>query len=300
MSVATSAASVVRIASKSPAALPKIIPTGGPLGAFVADIDAGARQTAAAILELKQALREHQILIFKNQGLTDQQLRDFATYFGTVFAPPGEVPVLASGEDGRVPDVVLVANVDGGYTGSGELAAHIDHQWTPLPSAGSLLYAVEIPRQGGDTHFINTALAYEGLDAETRREIDELELITYNPFLRKQGDPRPRYRDLSKPPHGPGFPHPLVRTHPDSGRRHLYLSDATEVEVLGYGQKEGEDLIERLREHLRKPEHRYAHKWSVGDIVYWDNQAVLHYRPAFDPNERRVLKRVSLAGSRPF
>jgi len=96
------------------------------------------------------------------------------------------------------------------------------------------------------------------------------------------------------------YPHPLVRTHPNSGKRILYLDASTEVEVVGLPAGEGEALIAELREHIAQERIRYTHRWRVGDIVYWDNQAVLHSRSAFDPGSRRVLKRISLAGSRPF
>jgi taurine dioxygenase len=91
-----------------------------------------------------------------------------------------------------------------------------------------------------------------------------------------------------------------VRTHPESGKKILYLDYATEVEVVGLEPQQGQELIEQLRNHLYQPQFYYQHKWSVGDIVYWDNQSTLHYRQAFDPHQRRVLKRISLAGSRPF
>ncbi|WP_267871009.1 TauD/TfdA family dioxygenase [Nostoc sp. XA010] len=214
--------------------------------------------------------------------------------------PSDETPVLAS-KPGETPVVIPISNVDGGYTGTGELTFHSDHKWTPTPSSGSLLYALEIPTHGGDTYWLNTNLAYEALDEATKERIADLQLITYNPFLRDRNAPRSLYRlDKTIPLISPIFPHPLVRTHPESGKKHLYLDAATEVEIVGLEPEEGSKLIEQLRQHLTQPKFYYKHKWSVGDIVYWDNQATLHYRQAFDPNERRVLKRVSLAGSRPF
>ena len=92
----------------------------------------------------------------------------------------------------------------------------------------------------------------------------------------------------------------MAATHPETGRKLLYLDYATEVEVVGLGPAEGEELIAGLREHLNQAKYYYRHQWSVGDIVLWDNLATLHNRPAFDPNQRRVLKRISLAGGRPF
>jgi taurine dioxygenase len=277
-----------------------LTPLDAPLGAIVNDVDVSRPLPSRLILDLKQGLLDHHILLFKRQDLTEEQLKAFATYFGSVFQSPPDVPVLASATGGNAPDVVLVANVDGGYTGSGELSPHSDHHWTPCPSAGSLLYALELPPQGGDTSFYNMHLAYEALDTATKRRIDELQLITYNPFLHDENEPRAKYRFEEKALISPVFPHPLVRTHPNSGKRILYLDSSTEVEVVGLSPQEGSQLIAELRAHFEQERFRYAHRWTVGDIVYWDNQAVLHARSAFDPNSRRVLKRVSLAGSRPF
>ncbi|BAZ37024.1 taurine catabolism dioxygenase TauD/TfdA [Calothrix sp. NIES-4101] len=278
----------------------QITPLDAPLGAVVTGLDASQPVAPKRILQLKQALRDYHILIFKNQQLSDEQLLNFSFYFGALFVPLDETPVLAS-KPGETPLIISVSNVDGGYTGTGELTFHSDHKWTPYPSSGSLLYAVEIPSQGGNTYWLNTNLAYETLDIATKERIADLQLITYNPFLQDRNVPRNLYRsNKSIPLISPVFPHPLVRTHPETGKKHLYLDAATEVEVVGLEAEEGAVLIEQLRQHLNQAQFYYQHKWSIGDIVYWDNQATVHYREAFPANERRVLKRVSLAGSRPF
>ncbi|MBD2666185.1 taurine catabolism dioxygenase TauD/TfdA [Richelia sinica FACHB-800] len=278
----------------------EITPLDAPLGAVVTDLDGSQPIAPEVILQLKQALRDYHILIFKNQNLTDEKFLNFAFYFGSLFVPPDDIPVLAS-QPGSTPVIIPISNVDGGYTGTNELALHSDHKWTPYPSSGSLLYALEVPSVGGDTYWLNLNLAYEALDEVTKKRIANLQLITYNPFLNKPGEPRRKYRDdKTIPLISPVFPHPLVRIHPESGKKILNLDYATEVEVIGLDPQVGKELIEQLREHLNQPQFYYQHKWSVGDIVYWDNQSTLHYRQAFDPHERRVLKRISLAGSRPF
>lgn len=299
-SVALHAATRSGLAAQDDTAV-AIAPTGGGVGAVVTGLDANRPLTAGLVLRLRRALDEHHILIYKGQSLSDAAFLSFSTYFGSVFHSPADVPVLGSSDHGGVaPDVVRVSNTEGGYTGTGELTPHTDHQWTPLPSAGSLLYAIELPQRGGDTSWYNLARAYDDLDVATRKRIDGLQLITYNPFVRRPGEQRPRYRTPDITPLGHGFPHPLVRTHPSSGRRLLFLSTHTEVELVGVPPEEGQALIERLREHLQQARYRYTHHWQIGDIVHWDNQATLHARTAFDANERRVLKRVSLAGARPF
>lgn len=288
----------------------QITPINGALGAVVTGLDANQPQHPNTILKLKAALREHFILVFKRQELTEGALLRFSTYFGAVFNPPEDVPVLASNSGGKAPDVVSVANTPDGYTGNGELTPHADHQWTPIPSAGSLLHAIELPSVGGDTSWYNIHQAYLDLDEETKAKIEGLQHITYNPFLRHISNAQrkaqgleveyPRYRTPARDILGPGFPHPLVRTHPESGKKVLFLSTHTESELLGLPPAEAEALIARLRAHIQQPKYRYEHHWELGDIVYWDNQATLHSRTAFPETERRVLKRVSLAGSRPF
>lgn len=277
-----------------------ITPTGGPLGAIVTGLDVARPSSPAVLLALRQAWRDHLVLIFKDQQLTDRQYLNFATYFGPVFYPPNDVPVLASRPDGEVPEIVLVANIEGGFTGTGELLPHSDHHWTPYPSKGSFLYAVDVPAAGGDTHWANLYRVYDDLGEELQQQIDGLQLITYNPFKRQPGEVRPRYRDPARPPLSAAFPHPLVATHPETGRKLLYLDAATEVELAGVEPHAGAALIERLRESLKQPQYYYRHQWSLGDLVLWDNLATLHYRPAFDPASRRILKRISLAGARPF
>ena len=145
----------------------QITPLDAPLGAVITGLDASQKVIPEVILQLKQALRDYHILIFKNQNLTDEQFLNFSFNFGSLFVPPDDVPVLAS-QPGVTPVIIPVSNVDGGYTGTGELSFHSDHKWTPYPSSGSLLYALEVPSEGGDTSWLNLNLAYESLDKFTK------------------------------------------------------------------------------------------------------------------------------------
>lgn len=280
------------------------------LGAVVTGLDASKAQSGETIFKLKRALAEHLILIFKNQRLDDLQFLAFASYFGSIFRPSKDNPVLGYDlETGVPPDVVPVSNAvgQGDYTGHGELAPHADHQWTPLPSFGSLLYAIELPQDGGKTSWFNTIAAYDALDKATQAHVDQLQLITYNPFVRAQSNNgsgnysnSPLYRFKDQPILGHAYPHPLVRTHPETGRKALWLNSKSEVELVNYDDQAGAKLIAELRQHLEKPEFRYQHQWETGDIVFWDNQVTLHAREPFPADQRRLLKRISLAGSRPF
>src|SRR5690606_19107877 len=200
----------------------RIQPLAAPLGAEVHGLDARWDPKPEQILALRQALRDHHILIFKGQQLEDAQFLRFASWFGSVFQPHPDFAVLSSGDDGRAPDIVKVANTGDGELGNFALPAHIDHQWTPTPSAGSLLYALEVPEEGGETSWTNLALAYSALDEDTRREIDDLRLINYNPFVRiRNGGYGGGFVTYRTPDIEPiqGTEHPLVRVHPESGRR---------------------------------------------------------------------------------
>lgn len=290
------------IIEKQPTQNFSVTKTDKAIGAVIGNIDLTQPVNRQQFEQLQQAWNEHHILIFKGQSLTDDDLFNFATYFGDVFHPPVDVPVLASNTEGAAPAVVAVSNQQGGYTGSGELTPHIDHQWTPRPSKASFLYALQVPSTGGDTSWYNLALAYDTLDEETKQQIAHLTLFTYNPFARRAAGSTQftRYFDPANPPFGLQFSHPLVTTHPDSGKKILYLSRDTEVRIPELSLEEGKALIEKLRAHAFRDELRYEHKWQVGDVVLWDNRSTAHSRTAFPETEIRNLHRISLAGQRPL
>jgi len=275
-----------------------ITPLDAPLGARVSGIDLRDRPTAAQVLALKAALRRHHILVFSGQSPSDQQYLDFTLHFGTVFTPPRNAPVLGSDPYGNTPDVVRVSNVDDGLLGNHELPAHADHHWTPQPSAGSLLLALEVPEQGGDTTWRNLALAYDTLDEATRREIDGLQLITYNPFLRSK-KPLPGGRvDYRTPDIGYDYPilaHPLVRTHPETGEDGLFINFSQNPSVIGWTPEQSKQLIDRLLLEFNKPEHQVRFKWQPGSVAFWDNRSTLHY-PVYNYGDYpRRMERVLIA-----
>ncbi len=286
----------------------EITPTGKALGAIVTGLDVSRPLAPEVVLQLKQAWRDHSLLIFKNQKLTDEQQIAFASYFGDILQQPAYV---RKGEtEPYLPPLVLtLANAATEESSVNTipnhraLLPHIDHDWLPVPSSGSLLQAIKLPEDGGpDTTWFNLIQAYDELDEATKQQIADLQLRHIN-FYGKHRDEyaTPNYaagRTLE-----PGERvaiHPLVRTHPDTGKKILYLNAAGDVDIVDYDHAAGEKLIARLREHITQPHLAYSHHWSEGDLLYWDNQATAHYRPAFASNATRILKRVSIQGSRPF
>ncbi|KAF3890807.1 TauD/TfdA family dioxygenase [Tolypothrix bouteillei VB521301] len=286
----------------------EITPTEAALGAIVTGVDASHSLEPEVILQLKQAWRDRHILIFKNQTLTDDQLLAFASYFGDIFQQPAYVR-RGETEEYLPPLVLTLANAAAEessvnvFPNYRELLPHIDHDWLPLPSSGSLLYAVQLPENGGpNTYWVNLEQAYEELDDATKKQIAGLQLRHFN-FYGKYRDeyPKPGYAAGRSPEPGERVAiHPLVRTHPDTGKKILFLNAASEVDIVDYDHVEGAKLIARLQEHITQPRFAYRHQWSKGDLLYWDNQATAHYRPEFHANATRILKRVSIRGSRPF
>lgn len=273
------------------------------VGVRIEGLDLSGPLSAATTLEIRRLLHEYKLVIFEQQMLDDEQLCAFAHRFGPPFVSAKDNPVL--GGAGQLPDVIVVGNradeYDKAFLGHQEVLPHSDHQWLRCPSAASLLYAIDIAAGASSTTWTNMAAVYAMLDAETRARIDRLQLITYNPFYRPFGSVRSRYVD-SRVEQIPGdvFPHPLVRTHPVTGERVLYLHAAYEMELANIDFDEGRSLIADLHAHMMEVNCTYEHIWKNGDLVMWDNQATVHYRPAFQSQVRRVLKRVTIGGSIPF
>jgi taurine dioxygenase len=278
-------------------------PNPGSVGVRIHGLDLAVPMTAVATRQVQQLLHQYRLVIFEGQVLDDAALCGFVHRFGPPFAPPSENPVL--GGAGQASSVVVVGNradeFDQAFLGHQEVLPHSDHQWLRCPSAASLLYAIDIAPGSSPTMWIDMAAAYASLDDAMKQRIQHLKLITYNPFHRPFGSVQARYVD-SRNEQVPGsvYPHPLVRTHPASGERILYLHAAYEMELEGLGYAEGKALIDVLLAHIAAVPPRYEHAWKNGDLVMWDNQATVHYRPAFHADVRRVLKRVTIGGGIPY
>lgn len=259
--------------------------------------------TSSKILQIQDLLNRHRVVVFPNQKLSDDQLKEFASYFGPPFIPDKNSPVLGSQDSDN--SIVIVGNkaheYAKSYLGHQEVLPHSDHQWLKQPSAASMLYAVDIQPNSASTVWFDMVKAYSILDSETRAIIKDLRLVTYNPFHRPFGSVSAKYIDRTKDiPPGEVFPHPLVRTHPLTHEKILYLNVAYELEIMNTPYDVGFELFTRLSNHILNLNYKYEHHWKNGDLVFWDNRATIHYRSAFDSNTRRVLKRVTVAGEMPF
>ena len=272
-------------------------PTGAALGAEMPGIDLREidDSTFAAI---HQAWIDHQVLLFRGQSLTDDDLIAFSRRFGGL----DHAPIQENGRrfvDGY-PEIYVVSNVmvNGeaiGSLGAGEAVWHTDMSYLPDPPKASMLYALEVPPSGGDTSFCSMYAAYEGLPDDLKSRIEGLSCKhdgTYNSggYVRQGVTPN------DDPRQSPGMPHPVVCRHAESGRRGLYLGRRRNAYLMGLSLPESEALLNALWAHVEKPALRWTHQWRAGDLVLWDNRCTMHRRDPFDPASRRIMHRTQIKG----
>lgn len=261
-------------------------------GARIAGIDLSRPLTEATRARIYAALLEHQFLVFPDQTLTREAQYAFTAQFG-------EVEQHGGGRPGKRQDIAHVtANLDANGNPSDRFAKganyrwHTDKAYYAAPPALTVLYAVELPPQGGDTEFANTRLAYEALPDDMKRRIAGLRVV-----FQWEAGRRPGYYANELPP----IDHPLVRVHPDTRKKALYLGNHA-VRIAGMAKGEGAALLAGLLEHATQPRLTYAHRWRKGDLVIWDNRCTLHRAVAnFEMNRyRRIMHRNVVKGGVPL
>ncbi|HSR55666.1 MAG TPA: TauD/TfdA family dioxygenase [Alphaproteobacteria bacterium] len=269
-----------------------------PLGALVYGLDAAKPLTPELSDALMAAWREHLVLIARDQELSDQQLIDFSRNFGEL-DPPGPNPY---GEPflADYPDINVISNVvEGGRPignlGDGEAVWHADMTYVDIPPKGAVLYALEVPDEGGDTYFANMFAAYEALSPDLKARIEGLSAI-HDAAHNSAGMLRKGYEEVTDVRKTPGARHPLVRTDPVTGRKCLFLGRRPHAYVVGLEVEESDALLDELWAHVADPRFAMAHHWREGDLLMWLNLCVLHRRDAFDPTTRRVMHRTQIKG----
>ena len=272
-------------------------PTGAALGAEMPGIDLREIDdpTFAAI---HQAWIDHQVLLFRGQSLTDDDLIAFSRRFGGL----DHAPIQENGRrfvDGY-PEIYVVSNVmvNGeaiGSLGAGEAVWHTDMSYLPDPPKASMLYALEVPPSGGDTSFCSMYAAYEGLPDDLKSRIEGL-YCKHDGTYNSGGYVRQGVTPNDDPRQSPGMPHPVVCRHAESGRRGLYLGRRRNAYLMGLSLAESEALLDALWAHVEKPALRWTHQWRVGDLVLWDNRCTMHRRDPFDPASRRIMHRTQIKG----
>ena len=269
------------------------------LGAEVEGLDLSQAIQPERFAEVRAAWLEHLVLRIRGQKLTDPQILAFSRHFGEL-DPPGPNPLgrpfLADHPEMNVISNIKEQGVAIGGLGDGEAIWHADMTYIERPPMAAILYAIEIPPAGGDTYWANMYAAYETLPADLKRRIDGRVAVhdaTYN----SAGAMRKGYQDVTDPRNAPGARHPLVRTHPETGRRCLFLGRRRNSYVAGLSLEESERLLDELWQHATQAQFTFRQQWRVGDVMIWDNRCTLHRRDAFDPRARRLLHRTQIRAS---
>ena len=280
---------------------PHVVPTGVALGAEVEGLDLRTLDDAAfaAILE---AWHAHAVLLFRGQDLTPDDLIAFSRRFGAL----DHAPVQENGQSivaGR-PELYIVSNVldDAGKPigslGNGEAVWHTDMSYLPRPPKASMLYALEVPPAGGDTHFASMSAAYDSLPPALRARAQGL-MVKHDGTYNSGGFLRAGVTPTDDPRSAPGHLHPLVCRHPDTGRSMLYLGRRRMAYIDGLSLAGSEALLDELWSYATRPALCWKHAWRVGDLVLWDNRCTMHRRDPFDAAARRVMHRTQVKGEAP-
>jgi taurine dioxygenase len=278
-----------------------VTPTGAGLGAEIGGVDL-RHLDDEAFAQIHAAWLDHGVLLVRDQKLTPADLIAFSRRLGDLDWAPVQ-------ETGRrfvegMPELYVVSNVieNGepiGSLGAGEAVWHTDMSYTEVPPKASALYAIEIPPSGGDTSFVDMYAVYGALPDALKQQIAGLR-VKHDGTYNSGGYVRQGVVPSDDPRQAPGALHPLVYTHPETGRPALYLGRRRNAYVDGLDLPESEALLDELWTYVERPEFAWRHRWRPGDLVLWDNRCTMHRRDSFDAEARRILHRTQVKGeSRP-
>jgi alpha-ketoglutarate-dependent taurine dioxygenase len=278
--------------TSSPATL-QTRPLSPALGTEIIGVDLRREMDDGLAARLLEIWHRNLVILLRDQRLMEEDQVRFAGYFG----PPAVIHTKQFVQ--KHPAVMLISNIreDGKPIGAlpdGEMHFHSDQCYQERPAMASMLYAIEVPSRGGNTLFANAYAAYETLPTEIKRRIDgrrALNAYDYDTAATKRG---------TKVADGvPTYVHPVVRTHPATGRKALYVNRLMTVRIVDMPE-ESSELLDFLFDHQEQRQFVYEHVWRVGDILMWDNRCTLHARSDFRADERRLMRRVTILGEKPM
>jgi len=252
-------------------------------------------QDAQTIDQLRALWANHPVLVFRRQALSEDELADFSARFG-----PLERTVRTDWASPARPEVAPISNLKDaqarpiGGLGDGEIQWHSDQSYMMEPATGAMLYALELPPEGGTTSWVDLCAAYAGLPARLKQAVEGRRAVfSYAKRLAGyQGVDRVISEEAKQKT--PPVLHPLVHTHPATGKKALYLDSTTTIGIDGMDDARGSALLDEIYESATRPEFVYRHHWQVGDALLWDNGFTMHRREPFDPSARRLMKRTTM------
>lgn len=271
------------------------------IGAEIGGVDLAGPLDDSTFQAIHAAWMQHLVLLFRGQNLRDPELERFSARFGTLDRKPlytDEVVDTTTSDYVCVISNVKIGDKPIGDLGDGESVWHTDMSYNELPPQGAALYALEVPLRGGETGFANMYLAYETLPPVLKRRVESLQ-CKHDATRNSAGGIRRGMTATNDPRISPGAVHPMVRTHPVTGRNALYLGRRHNAYIVGLLLEESEALLNEIWAHATQPQFSWHHSWRAGDVLMWDNSCVMHRRNAFDPAARRVMHRTQIKGGKP-
>ncbi|MEZ4356779.1 MAG: TauD/TfdA family dioxygenase [Myxococcota bacterium] len=262
------------------------------IGAEISGIDLREPLDATRRDAILEALVEHHVLFFRDQPLTPEQHIALARQFGEIAVPP------FAPKYGTRPELIVLDQTTPRGEGADEW--HSDNSFMAEPPVGSILRAVMLPEIGGDTCFANMEAAYEALSEPIRMLVDGLSAVhdITKPLQKGIAAGHATVDLAAMQERWPPVVHPVVRTHPVSGRRSLYVNRNSTTRILGLSERENEALLPMLLDHVRSPEFQCRFRWDVDAVAFWDNRAAQHYAVP-DYATRRIMNRVTFGAEKP-
>jgi taurine dioxygenase len=282
-------------------------------GADITGVDIREPLSTADREAIREAWLDNLVLRFRGVPMTDAQHMAFTRQFGELEYNPAKLIEMKYGvntqTDGRKseipPEISVISNIieDGkaiGGLGDGEAFWHTDSSFVDVPPAASLLRSLECPppSAGGATSFLNCYSAYDDLPDGLKQRI-EGRMMVHAATHSSGGKAHKGFETVEDVSKVPGAHQPMARTHPETGRKSLFLGRRINAYVLGLSVAESEELLDELWDHMVQPRYSWTQEWQVGDLVWWDNRCAMHRRDAFDPTTRRLMHRTQLKGTRP-
>jgi taurine dioxygenase len=277
---------------------PTMRPLSPVMGVEIGGVDVSRPVDDATFAAIHDVFLRHLLVCFPGQTLDQTQHVAFSRRFGEL-----QVHVLDQYRSPTHPEIYVLSNVTktgettGEHPDKGTLVWHSDLSFQARPALATMLYGIDVPKVGGDTMFANTYAAYDALPEAMKQRIAGLRAIHDLDASRQRAGAPPMTEKQRR--EAPPVEHPLVRTHPESGRKCLYISHHA-MRIVGLPEAEGAALLEELMAHATRPEFVYAHRWKQGELVMWDNRCTMHKATGYDAKgERRVMNRTVVKGDIP-
>ncbi len=273
----------------------EVSPVSGALGAEIQGVNLADNLTDEVLAEIRRAQNEYHVIFFRDQELTPEQHKAFGKRFGTLNIHPVYEPLAGH------PEILQVVKEADAMNNIGD-TWHSDATFLPEPPMGSILYAREVPPFGGDTLFANLSLAFDMLSSGMRKMLSGLNAVHSDAFLTQVSAERNASRStkLKDGVETRETVHPVVRTHPETGRKCLYVNEPFTARFEGMTADESRPLLDYLLNHIKRPEFTCRYRWQVGSLAFWDNRCTHHYALNDYHGHRREMHRVTVNGDRPY